>query len=105
MASRHPPRADLTYAAACDALAAVLRGDTRRHILDALPIADDIERACERLRAAMRSHVFKTADGDVRLNRIVQSFDQRTQRTGLHVLESWNYREHRFADDIVPVLM
>jgi hypothetical protein len=101
MSTRKRARPDLTYASACETLAGALGGDFRARFLDTLDPETDPERACQTVRAAMRSHVL----GDLHLNRIVQSFDQRTRRTGLHVLESWNYREHRFADEIIPVLM
>jgi hypothetical protein len=101
MSTKKRPRSDLSYASACETLHSVLGGDFRERFLDTLEPETDPDRACSLLRAAMRSHVL----GELHLNRIVQSFDQRTRRTGLHVLESWNYREHRFADEIIPVLM
>jgi hypothetical protein len=41
----------------------------------------------------------------VSLASAVQSLDHRTKKEGFHVLESWDYRAHCFARDIVPVLM
>lgn len=98
-------RSPITYGDACDALTAALAPGARGEMLDALLGAGDFDDACTRLRSAMRSHVFPVAGGRLALRRVVQSFDERTRRAGLHVLESWDYRAKRFADDIAPVLM
>ena len=58
-----------------------------------------------RLRAAMGVHVFPTAGAPLDLRRIVDTLDTRARANGLHVLQSWDFQMHRFADDIAPVLM
>lgn len=98
-------RKSITYESACDLVEAALAGNVRTEILDALESGGDFSRACDGLRSAMRSHIFPTRGEPLALNRAVQSLDGRAQRGGLHVLESWDYRAHRFADDILPVLM
>jgi hypothetical protein len=95
-------RTDITFDDACDLLTHVLAGPARQRILDRLTASDD---GAVRLRGAMRSHTFPTDGETVRLQRIVQSFDTRSRRAGLHLLESWDYVAHRFADEITPVLM
>ncbi len=98
-------RTEITYGDACELLEEALAHGARPRILDALESSDDFPRACDRLRSAMRSHIFPTTGDPLRLHRIVQSFDTRLRRAGLHVLESWDYVAHRFADEITPVLM
>jgi hypothetical protein len=53
----------------------------------------------------MRAHVFPVAGGTVSLRRFVDALNARSLRDGLHVLEGWDYRAHKFPDDIVPVLL
>lgn len=105
MSKRNRERTEITYGDACDLLEEALAHGARSRILDALEATGDFARSCDRLRSAMRSHIFPTVDEPLRLHRIVQSFDTRLRRAGLHVLESWDYVAHRFADEITPVLM
>jgi hypothetical protein len=98
-------RPAITYDAACDLLETVLNGEARGAILDAVESTPKAGDALARLRAGMRAHRFPTAASPVVMHRVVQALDQRTRREGFHVLESWDYRAHRFADDITPVLM
>jgi hypothetical protein len=106
MTRRHQhQRTEITYASACDLLAHALSDGLRPRILDALTAHDDFDASKLALRAAMRSHTFPTGGEPLRLQRIVQSFDTRARRAGLHVLESWDYVAHRFASEITPVLM
>src|SRR6476469_9537995 len=99
------PRTEITYRDACELLEHALADGIRPRILDALEGNDDFARSTTMLRAAMRSHIFPTTGEPLRLHRIVQSFDTRARRAGLHVLESWDYVAQRFADEITPVLM
>jgi len=99
------PRTAITYASACDLLMHALSDGLRPRILDAITAHDDFADCAAALRAAMRSHTFPTGLEPLRLHHIVQSFDTRARRAGLHVLESWDYVAHRFASEITPVLM
>jgi hypothetical protein len=106
MPKRHPhQRQEITYDYACELLERALSDGLRPRILDALTVRDDFASSAVALRAAMRSHIFPTGGEPLRLQRVVQSFDTRARRAGLHVLESWDYVEHRFASEITPVLM
>ena len=98
-------RTEITYGDACELLEEALAHGARPRILDALESSGDFAHACDRRRSAMRSHIFPTTGEPLRLHRIVQSFDTRLRRAGLHVLESWDYVAHRFAPEITPVLM
>ncbi len=96
----------ITYEGACDLIEDALRNRTRTRILDEVQARDDFADAWRALRGAFRSHTFSVGSGEaLRLQRIVQSFDTRARRAGLHVLESWDYTEQRFAAEITPVLM
>lgn len=98
-------RAEITCDIACELLEQAVEGDTRARILDALDIDGDFPRACTRLRNAMRAGVVPTGGTPLKLQPIVQGLDARARRNGLHVLETWDYREHRFTGEINPVLM
>jgi len=98
-------RIGITYASACDLIEYALSDGMRSRILDALTVHDDFGDSASALRGAMRAHTFPTGAEPLRLQHIVQSFDTRARRAGLHVLESWDYVTHRFAPEITPVLM
>jgi hypothetical protein len=98
------PREKVSVREACDLMARVAAPDARRRILESLRAGDGHQASLDRLRRAMRSHVFPPG-GTRELARVVQALDQRTKSEGFHVLESWDYVAHRFADDIIPVLM
>jgi hypothetical protein len=83
----------------------VLRSDTRRAILDAAFSTGSAADALSHLRAAMRIHTFPTTTVPCNLRRLVDKFEARSRREGLHVLEGWDYQAHKFPADIVPVLM
>jgi hypothetical protein len=102
----HPQRPSITVADACALLETTLSGPTRRDILDHLEnpgrgTADPVAQ----LRAAMREHTFRTSHGAVALQRVVKALDRSTRAEGFHVLQSWDFRAHRFSDDTSPVLM
>ena len=103
--ARQHERTEITFDGACDVLESALSDGTRAAILDAVGANGDFGDACKALRGALRTHTFPTAAQPIALQRIVQSFDGRARRTGLHVLESWDYQAHRFAPEITPVLM
>jgi hypothetical protein len=98
-------RTEITVEDACELLEQGLVGDARARILDALDIDADFPRACARLRNAMRAGVLPTGGAPLRLQPVVQGLDARARRGGLHVLETWDYRAHRFTGEINPVLM
>jgi hypothetical protein len=99
------PRTDVRYEDACASLEAALSDTSREAILDFLQGSGDFAKAIARLRTGMRTHTFRTGGPSVALERVVRALDRRTRDEGFHVLQSWDYRAHRFADDIVPVLM
>jgi hypothetical protein len=105
--STHAPQAHggVPVGEACSQLESLLERDARADILARLSQKADAAGGLARLRAAMRSHRLPTSAGPVSLAGVVQSLDNRTKQEGFHVLESWDYRAHRFARDIVPVLM
>ncbi|MCA0374246.1 MAG: hypothetical protein LCH84_01170 [Gemmatimonadetes bacterium] len=106
MSKRSAPHpSNISYADACELLEHALADGMRSRILDALLAHDDVRASASALRAAMRAHTFPTGAAPLHLHRVVQSFDTRARRAGLHVLESWDYVAHRFAADITPVLM
>jgi hypothetical protein len=74
-------------------------------VLEQLSETDDFRDALRQLRASMRSHRFTSPGVPAALDRMVQSLDGRTRREGFHLLESWDYRAHRFSGDSIPVLM
>jgi hypothetical protein len=97
----------ITFGDAAGQLETVLRGSTRGEILDALLSEGGAHGALARLRHAMRTHTFPAGatKNPVNLRRIVDTFDVRTRREGLHVLQGWDYVAHRFPDEIAPVLL
>ena len=102
MSGRSASVAKVGFADAMDQLEQALRGDARAHALDAIAAESSPIGA---LRKAMRSHTFPAPDGPRSLRRFVDSMDARTRREGMHVLQGWDFVEHRFPKDIAPVLL
>ena len=94
-----------TWGSARQTLEALLKGPTRQEILDHAFRSGDPDMAIETLRAGMRSHVLRTAQGPVQLQPVVRTLDSRTRRDGFHVLLEWDHAGHRFLEEEVPVLM
>ncbi len=88
----------------CDLLEEALSGETRREIVSSLlgPSGSDPLR---RLRGALSAQALPTARGALELERRVRRLDHRTRREGFRVLHSWDHTEHRFTEEITPVLM
>ncbi len=82
-----------------------MRGNTRREILNAALEEGSTVGAISRLRAGMRAHSFPTASTPCNLRKLVDKFDARSRREGLHVLEGWDYLAHKFPEDIAAVLL
>ena len=98
-------RSKVTVREAHDLIAEMLAPDARRQLLESIQAPDGLEASLGRLRRAMRSHAFPSQGETRSLARVVQALDHRTKAEGFHVLESWDYVGHKFADQIVPVLM
>lgn len=98
-------RVRVTVREACDLIAGVLAPDVRQQMLESMQAPDGLESSLGRLRRAMRSHVFPSHGTMHSLARVVQALDHRTKAEGFHVLESWDYVAHKFADETTPVLM
>jgi len=104
MSSSHV-RAGVTVRESCDLIAEILAPEVRREMVESLGAGEDSEASFARLRRAMRAHAFPANGATRSLGRVVQALDQRTKAEGFHVLESWDYVAHKFADQTVPVLM
>jgi len=98
-------RVRVTVREASELLASLLAPDARQGMLESVRSPDGVVASLARLRRAMRSHAFPANGATQSLARVVQALDQRTKTEGFHVLESWDYVGHRFAEHIVPVLM
>src|SRR5437764_4384286 len=85
--------------------ASALPGGTRPGILNAAQSTRGFAAAMARLRAAMQSHSFPTSASPLALDRVVRQLDSRTRAEGFHVLQSWDYRAHRFVGDQTAILM
>ena len=85
----------------------VRSGTTRREILDALRNPPGASRKRSGIsRTAMRvAHLSDGCGTASALQRLVETLDRRCQAEGFHVLQSWDFQAHRFADDIAPVLL
>ena len=97
-------RTPVTFHDACAQLEAAANGSTRREIVDQL-LSGQPGTALDRLRSGMREHRFPVASGTLALRRIVDSFDAKSQREGLHVVQPWDFQAHRFTEEIAPVML
>jgi AcrR family transcriptional regulator len=88
---------------ALELVEALLQTDARARVIDALVDDGNVGGSLDRLRKAFRSHTMSPGSTDLR--RVVDTLDARTRREGFHVLQGWDFVEHRFAKDIAPVLL
>jgi hypothetical protein len=58
-----------------------------------------------RLRDAMRRHEFPASGKSVSLRKLVDNLDARCRREGLHVMQAWDFKAHRFSADPAPALL
>src|SRR3712207_1730544 len=93
----------MIFGEACALLRRALQGPTRTEILDDVSGARDFRTALHRLRESMRSDVWRSADGDIRLNRFVAPWDSRTRQDGFHVLHDWDGKAERVNADTIAV--
>jgi hypothetical protein len=98
-------RVRVTVREACEAIEDMFAADVRQQIVASLRSPNGMQESLARLRRGMRSHAFARNGTTHSLARVVQALDHRTKAEGFHVLESWDYVGHKFADQIVPVLM
>ena len=97
--------ADDVHAHACTLLGHVLGGGARSAVLDRALEGGNVRRGLKRLRGSLAGHTFQTAERTVDLADDVVELDRRTREEGFHVLQAWDFREQRFTDDNIPVLM
>lgn len=87
-----------------DRVEAFLTGSHRRRVVEEL-MAKGPEEGLTRLRRAMKAHAFGAGDERFDFQRNVRKLDRKTRQEGFRVLHSWDHNEHRFREDITPVLM
>ena len=83
----------------------LLEGGTRTEILDHALQGMGARAALDRLRESMARHRFQTPERSIDLADEVADLDRRTQEEGFHVLQAWAFREQRFTEDNIAVLM
>ena len=103
--SANRARFRVTVREACELIEGLFASDGRQKIVESLRSPSGMQESLARLRRGMRSHAFAANGTTHSLARVVQALDHRTKAEGFHVLESWDYVGHKFADQIVPVLM
>ncbi|MEZ4425675.1 MAG: hypothetical protein R3E98_19935 [Gemmatimonadota bacterium] len=86
-------------------LAEVLRGSTRREILDAVTSRAGLVDSIERLARAMREHRFPTSGPPLLLRGLVHALDRSCRSEGLHLLHVWDFAAQRRPQEIAPVLL
>ena len=95
----------ITCDEACDVLETALRGPVRAQILDEIQRAATFKQALKRLRAGMRSHIFRTAPDKLVFDELARDLDRQTREDGFYVLHAWHHTAHRFTKENTPVLM
>jgi hypothetical protein len=88
-----------------DVLTSVLTSDARSRMVQGFLAGGDFGEQLQRLRSAMSAHVLLAGSERFDVSRVVRRLDQRTRKDGFRVLHAWSHAEHRFTDDVVPVLL
>ena len=81
-----------------------LAGSLRRDFVQAA-LDRGSKAALARLRSAFAAHSFQTPGPSLDVGKLVRALDRRTWEDGFRVLHSWDHSEHRFTDDVTPVLL
>src|SRR3954469_16395735 len=93
----------MTFNDGCLLIEAALAADTRRAIAAEAAASKDFGQALLRLRDSMRANVWPAGSPRINLERVVNSFDLRTQREGFHVLHDWDGKADKVNEDTIPV--
>ena len=94
---------DITFDGICLLLEKALGGAARQEILADAFRSGNAAKSLARLRAGMRSHRFRSATGQLDLERAIRNFDSRTEKDGFHVLHDWDGKAEVFNKEIIPV--
>ena len=94
---------EISFAAACELLEKLLRGDARREILAGFSKSKNSVAALRLLRDAMRSAVFRVRTDTFQLDPIVQTFDSQEPGVGFHILHDWDGKADKLLEEIIPV--
>ena len=94
---------EITFDGICLHLEEALGGTTRQEILAEVSKSTNAAKSLTRLRACMRSHTFKSATGQLDLDRGLREFNSRTEEDGFHVLHDWDGKAEEFNKEIIPV--
>ena len=94
---------EITFDEACTILESTLRGETRAAIVSELARSKNLNEALTRLRAGMRSHIFKTGSGQLNLENLVRRMDTLTKQDGFNVLIDWDGKAAKWLTDSIPV--
>ncbi len=94
---------DITFDGICLLLEKALGGTARQEILADAFRSGNAAKSLARLRAGMRSHRFRSATGQLDLERAIRNFNSRTEKDGFHVLHDWDGKAEVFNKEIIPV--
>ncbi|MDA0328174.1 MAG: hypothetical protein O2958_04105 [Gemmatimonadetes bacterium] len=86
-------------------LESVLAGGVRAEIVSEIMRTGGEEDWFRRLRSSMGAHGFRAGSATKTFDKWVKRLDAQTRQDGFRVLHAWDHNEHRFTEDIVPVLM
>jgi hypothetical protein len=91
------------FNAAAEVLDSALSTAWRSGLVAELAKAKSYAEALARLRAAMRTHTFRTGTAALNLEKTVRTLDERTRADGFHVLHDWDGKASKLNKDIIPV--
>jgi hypothetical protein len=93
---------DIPFAQACGLVESALRGGVRQEIVAGLS-ARTLGATLLGLRDAMRANRFRAAGQQIFLDRVIATFDGRTQAEGFHILHDWDGVSQQSNPDSIPV--
>ena len=90
-----------SFDTACSQVEAALTG--RSVILASLAGPGPFSRSLHRLRDCMRTHTWPAAPRPVRLDRLVDAYDQQARAFGFHLIHDWDGKADRVNENSIPV--
>lgn len=102
--------AEPAFEQACAALEKGLAGPLRPAVVEAAIRQPTMARALAVVREGMRSHAWRSRDGELSLGEVVTDLDHATRREGFHVLHDWDGKAARvtpnsIAQDVLELVV
>lgn len=93
----------INFDRACALIESALEGSARQQILSEITRSTALATNLFRLRDSMRSHVWRAGSHTIDFRKLVQDYDNKTRREGLHAMHDWDGIADHVNPDMIAV--